>query len=201
MNPVFEPKYISLEYIFEKIYYFFVHILDPFSHPTIFGTVLKVVLAVFSMFFIFIITYSFVRILEVRKKEHEYWHHEIEEYRRKRAQEEMLKAQKAGSVNQRWDIVLQYLFSSSPSDWKLAILEADGMLDGLMNQLGFKGKDLGEKLKSADREKFKNLSIAWEAHIVRNKVAHEGQDFNLSHHEAKRIVALYEQIFKEYGFI
>jgi hypothetical protein len=96
---------------------------------------------------------------------------------------------------------LQYLFSANEGDWKLAIIEADSMLEELMEQLGFKGENLGEKLKSADQEKFKNLSVAWEVHIVRNRIAHEGSEFQLSQHEAKRVIALYESIFRDYGFI
>ena len=86
-------------------------------------------------------------------------------------------------------------------EWKLVIIEADSMFEELMNQLGFQGESLGEKLKSATQENFKGLSAAWEAHTVRNRIAHEGINFELSEREAKRVVALYEDIFRAYGFI
>ncbi len=75
------------------------------------------------------------------------------------------------------------------------------MLDQLLVQLGFKGESLGDKLKAATQESFPNLTAAWEVHTVRNRIAHEGLSFELSHHEAKRIIALYEKIFHGYGFI
>ena len=75
------------------------------------------------------------------------------------------------------------------------------MLDSLMTQLGFKGESLGEKLKSADRDKFRSLTSAWEVHTLRNRIAHEGLSFTISHYEAKRVIALYEQIFREFGYI
>ena len=62
-------------------------------------------------------------------------------------------------------------------------------------------ENLGEKLKSANQDTFRSLSAAWEVHIIRNKIAHEGQEFELSQHEAKRVITLYEQIFREFGFI
>ena len=96
---------------------------------------------------------------------------------------------------------MAYLFSQHASDWKLAVIEADSMLENLMGQLGFAGENLGDKLKSATQESFKRLSSAWEAHAVRNRIAHEGASFELSQHEAKRVIALYEQIFREYGYI
>ena len=75
------------------------------------------------------------------------------------------------------------------------------MLEALMDQLGFKGVNLGEKLKGATQESFHGLSSAWEVHNIRNKIAHEGAFFQLSQHEAKRVIASYEQIFHAYGFI
>ena len=59
----------------------------------------------------------------------------------------------------------------------------------------------GDKLKEANQANFRNLSSAWEVHNIRNKIAHEGSSFGLSLHEAKRVIALYEQIFQEFGFI
>ena len=58
-----------------------------------------------------------------------------------------------------------------------------------------------EKLKMANQDNFPSLTNAWEVHTIRNKIAHEGLSFELSQHEAKRIIALYEQIFRQYGFI
>ena len=75
------------------------------------------------------------------------------------------------------------------------------MLEILLDQLGFKGESLGDKLKSANQENFPYLTIAWEVHTVRNRIAHEGLSFEISHHEAKRLIALYEQIFHSFGFI
>jgi hypothetical protein len=201
-NPLFEPKFINFEYFFGKIYDFFYVLFNPNYHIPYLGTAVKLVLALLSIFFIFIITYSFIRLLEIRKKEHEHFKHEIEEYAHKHAQIEKEKWEKGGgSENKKWGNVLRYLFSVNPGDWKLAIIEADLMLEELMEQLGFKGENLGEKLKSADQERFRSLSTAWEVHIIRNKIAHEGVGFELSQHEAKRVIALYEQIFREFGFI
>ena len=193
---------IDFGHIFGKIYSFFYNFFNPSYHIPYLGTGFNILLAVLSIFFIFIICYTFIRLLEIRKKEHEHLHHEIEEYAHKHAQLEKEKQEKIGNfTNKKWTNVLQYTLSENPGDWKLAIIEADSILEELMDQIGFKGDNLGEKLKSADQDKFKNLSSAWEVHLIRNKIAHEGSDFELSQREAKRVVALYEQIFQNYGFI
>lgn len=165
-------------------------------------TIVKTIIIFFALFFLVIICYTTVRMFEIRKKEHDHLHHEIHEYAHNKAeQEKRLHEQVGGSKNERWGITLNYLFSQHASDWKLAIIEADSMLEELMGELGFKGESLGEKLKSANQENFPNLTIAWEIHTIRNRIAHEGLAFEFSQHEAKRVIALYEQIFHAYGYI
>lgn len=196
----FQVKYFDPSYLFEKIYNFF-HTVTPyfFKGENIDG--LKFVLSLFSLFFMIIISYTTIRILEIRKKEHEHLKEEIEEYAHHQAEREKKKQESGQPKNERWSRVLTHVFSPNPSDWKLAIIEADTMLEDLLTQLDFKGETIGDKLKSADREKFKSLTTAWEVHTVRNRIAHEGLDFVILQPEAKRIIALYEQIFRQYGFI
>jgi len=87
------------------------------------------------------------------------------------------------------------------SDWRLAIIEADNILDEMVTRIGYKGDNLGEKLKSVEPSDFNTLQEAWEAHKVRNKIAHEGLNFRMDHREAKRVVAQFEKVFKEFEFI
>lgn len=155
-----------------------------------------------ALFFITLISYCAVRMFEIRNKEKKHLRHEIAEYAYHQAErEQKLREGEGGSKNERWKKTLSYLFSQHSSDWKLAVIEADAMLESLMDQLGFKGVNLGDKLKGATQEKFHGLSSAWEVHTIRNRITHEGASFELSQHEAKRVIALYEQIFREFGYI
>lgn len=196
-------KYLDPAYLFNNGYAFF-HDLFSFIVGA-WGDILTFYyFAVFFLatFFLFIIFYCIIRLFEIRKKEHEHVHHEIHEYAHYMAEKEKkAQAGESGSSNPRWMETLTYLFSNNEGDWKLAIIEADSMLDSLMEQLGFKGESLGEKLKSADQGNFRNLTTAWEVHTIRNRIAHEGSAYVISQHEAKRIIALYEKIFREYGYI
>ena len=202
-DSVIGSKWFNPDYLFSSGYtyikQFFIYLgSDHAELISIFNTALFF----FSLFFIIIIFYSFIRLLEIRKKEHAHLLHEMKEY--KHHQTELQKKEKERediSRNPRWVKTIGHLFSQHEGDWKLAIMEADNILDDLMTDLGFKGETLGEKLKSANQENFKGLTAAWEAHTVRNRIAHEGVHFELSQHEAKRIVALYEGIFRQYGFI
>jgi hypothetical protein len=162
----------------------------------------KTLIFLLGAFFLTIICYSAIRLFEIRAKEKKHLAHEIEEYAHNKTKyEKHLHEEAGGSKNEHWGNVLSHLFSQHASDWKLAIIEADTMLEGLLDQLGFKGESLGDKLKSANQESFPNLTSAWEVHTIRNRIAHEGLAFELSQHEAKRVIALYEQIFHGYGYI
>lgn len=196
-------QYFNPAYLFDKGYTFFSDLFS-FSVSVKDDAINIYYFIVFALatFFLFIIFYCIIRLFEIRKKEHEHVHHEIAEYAHHMAERERkAKAGENGSTNPRWMATLHYLFSSNAGDWKLAIIEADAMLEALMEQLGFRGETLGEKLKTADQGNFRNLTTAWEVHTIRNRIAHEGLSFEFSQHEAKRVIALYERIFREYGYI
>ncbi len=194
-------KYFNPVYLFDQGSSFFQHLFAiVFSNQV--KSIFYLLLFLLSTFFLAVMSYSVIRVFEIRKKEKKHLEGEIDEYAHHQAERDKRKqAGVEGSKNERWMTTLTYLFSQSSSDWKLAIIEADAMLDALMGQLGFKGENLGEKLKGATQDKFRNLTSAWEVHTVRNRIAHEGLSYEISQHEAKRVIALYEKIFREFGYI
>jgi hypothetical protein len=101
----------------------------------------------------------------------------------------------------RWEKVTVLIRSGNESDWRLAIIEADTMLDQFLSQLGYPGSSIGEKLKLCTRANFPTLDDAWTAHKVRNQIAHSGSDFHISQRQALHIYYLYERIFREGRFI
>ncbi len=103
--------------------------------------------------------------------------------------------------NERWEKINEHASSENPNDWRLAIIEADVLLDELVVRIGYQGATLGERLKQAVRGDFKSVDKAWEAHKVRNKIAHEGSDFILTQRETKRIIDLYASVFDEFKSI
>jgi len=104
-------------------------------------------------------------------------------------------------VNVRWNKIAEHVQSENPSDWRLAIIEADIILDELLTKIGYQGDSLGDKLKSVARGDLKNLDQAWEAHKVRNQIAHEGGDFILTQKEANRVIGMYTVVFQELKYL
>lgn len=103
--------------------------------------------------------------------------------------------------NPKWQKVLEHVNSPNASDWRLAILEADIMLDEMLDKMGYHGATIGDKLKTIEQSDFTTLQEAWEAHKVRNSIAHEGSDFSINKPEAERVIKLFQKVFEEFKYI
>ncbi|MEK7098303.1 MAG: hypothetical protein AAB908_00215 [Patescibacteria group bacterium] len=101
----------------------------------------------------------------------------------------------------RWNRILEHAQSEDEHKWRLAILECDIMLNELLDLQGFKGETIAEKMKQVSRTRFNSIDDAWEAHKVRNKVAHEGVEYHISERDKNHVINLYQRVFKEFGFI
>jgi hypothetical protein len=120
-NPLLENSFLGSkifnpEYLFNQGSEFLKYIITKQTLEVIY-----VLLSIFAIFFIAVIVYTTIRMFEIRKKEHTYLHHEIEEYAHHQALKE--KKQREGGVfkNEKWRKVLEYLFSTNENDWKLAL--------------------------------------------------------------------------------
>jgi hypothetical protein len=76
-----------------------------------------------------------------------------------------------------------------------AIMDADKILDYVLTRHGFHGS-LGEKLKSA-AHKFSDLNGVWNAHKLRNKLAHELEEADEK--EVKRALKQFRRALKDLG--
>jgi hypothetical protein len=91
-------------------------------------------------------------------------------------------------------IIEGYMSSQSEALWRIGILEADNLLLEVLTEKGYQGEGVGEKLKGAS---FKTIDLAWDAHKIRNRIAHEGSDFELTEREARRAFTLFESVFRD----
>lgn len=150
---------------------------------------LKILAAILGIFFLAGIIYSLIR-----KKE-------IEHAESKRYEGYFITHVPETPKNVRWEKVEKLFASPNESDWRLGIIEADAMLDELVISLGYPGSNLGERLKGIERGDFPTLNEAWEAHKVRNRIAHEGMQFHMTEREARQTKLNYETVFRDANYI
>ena len=79
----------------------------------------------------------------------------------------------------------------------LAVIDADKLLDEALKKRSYKGKTVGERLVSAQRDLSDNDSV-WYAHKLRNRLVHE-PTVRLRKTEAKNALAGFRQGLKDLG--
>ncbi len=103
--------------------------------------------------------------------------------------------------NERWEHILALSASAEEGDWRRAIIEADIMLGNLLTDKGYIGNTIGDQLKQANPLQFTTLDIAWQAHKVRNDIAHGGESFHLTERDTRATISFYARVFEEFGII
>jgi hypothetical protein len=151
-------------------------------------TIVMVVGVIFTLILLGGIVYVTIRTNQVRAKEN------------KKLKQAIPKAMQP-LRNERWEKIQEHVHSDNPNDWRLAIIEADILLDELVSNIGYTGDTLGDKLKQVVRGDMETLENAWQAHKVRNQIAHTGSDFILTKREAQRVIDLYASVFNEFKAI
>ena len=185
----------NVEYFFRLLYEWIYGPHAVFNYAEFQATVAHIWLWIIYISYILsfvallVIVYLTVKLFELRKREEVFYSTPI-------APPEAL-----GGDNPRWLHIQSLAESSSASQWREAIIEADIMLDDILTRDGYVGAGVGEKLKAAEPENFDTLQDAWEAHKVRNQIAHEGSGFNLSESIVRRTIARYESVFREFKAI
>jgi hypothetical protein len=152
----------------------------------------SVIAFILSALFIYGIIYSYLRMNQLSDIEAE--NHALTE----KAWKEL---HGGNQENRRWSEIQKHLYSGTPNDWKLAIIESDIILGEILHKAGYAGQTIGDQLKSASASNFVTLQDAWDAHRIRNRIAHEGSDFVLTQLSAKEAVIKYKRVFKEFGVI
>ncbi len=85
----------------------------------------------------------------------------------------------------------------SRATWPLAIIDADKLLDEALRKSHVRGKTMGERLVTVQRELSNNDGV-WYAHKLRNKLVHEQYD-NLKEHDVKEALIGFRQALKDLG--
>ena len=99
-----------------------------------------------------------------------------------------------------WQDIRELTASANASDWNMAILRADAQLDELLNNLGYEGDTIAERLKIVDPTKLKSMDRVWSAHRLRNAIAHDPLQ-QYTREMIMHALDSYQLAFKELGFL
>lgn len=83
--------------------------------------------------------------------------------------------------------------------YKMAIIEADKLLDSVFKQMGTPGSTMAERLRFLIY-KYPKLKSVWEAHSIRNNISHDS-DYVLYKSSAKKALSIYKSALKELNIL
>ena len=104
------------------------------------------------------------------------------------------------SVAKKWQKIQQRLETANEGEYKLAVIEIDGMLSDILLRMGFKGETLGDRLEIVTSAIIPNLQDLIQAHQVRNNVVHD-PDYKLTLQEAQKTLEIYQVAFTNLDLI
>lgn len=193
---LFDPNFLNLQFFFNLVLVFFKWLsslggLVSSEGILIDRELLEKVFLSLTAVLLFGVFYSIVKLRALRRREGEHL---------SSLHIAALETSDISERNYQWEKILDLLDSFNESDWRVAIIKADTMLETMLDTLGYYGDTVGDRLKKVEESDFLTLSSAWEAHKVRNRITHEG-GFVLTKREARRVIDLYKEVFEEFHFI
>lgn len=105
----------------------------------------------------------------------------------------------AAEIQIGWRSIELLIQSQNPSDWNMAVLRADALLDDTLKDAGYDGATMADRLKIVDPNQLPSLDRVWSSHRLRNAIAHNPTD----QHTRETIVSAinsYRQAFRDLGF-
>ncbi len=95
-----------------------------------------------------------------------------------------------------WNKITVRLDTGLESEYKLAVIEADSMLDDILKRMGYAGETLKERLNNLTSATLPNIEEIKATHQVRNNIVHD-PDYRLSLDDARAALTVFEQALKD----
>ncbi len=97
-------------------------------------------------------------------------------------------------VQKKWEEIEKLIREDQEAMWRVAVIEADNLLDYVLKGMIMPGETMGQRLKSACY-KYQKLRQVWGAHKLRNTIVHESA-YKLKKSEAKRAIRSFHSALK-----
>lgn len=95
----------------------------------------------------------------------------------------------------KWKVLQKLL--AKPESWATAVIQADNLLDEALKKSRYKGKTMGERLVSAQRNLSDNDRV-WFGHKLRNRIVHE-VDVKMKEKDVKQALVGIRQALRDLG--
>ena len=103
-------------------------------------------------------------------------------------------------VSGEWVGIRKFAESQNPSEWNMAILQADALLDDVLQHMGHEGNTVKERLDLVDPTQLPSYDRVLSAHRLRNMIAHDPM-IQHTKETINHALASYELAFREFGVL
>lgn len=100
----------------------------------------------------------------------------------------------AKTITRQWNKVLSRLETGAESEYKLAVIEADDLLDASLKKMGYTGNILEERLGKLTSATLPNIEQLYEVHRLRDNIVHD-PDYRFTLDEVKKAMDVYNKAF------
>jgi len=104
-------------------------------------------------------------------------------------------------MQKRWEKIKKRLDAKNASQYKVAIIEADAIVEEILDGIGYKGANMNEKLEQVGEGHLDDhLESLKGVHLIRNRIVHEA-DFEIDEEMAVAVLGVYESFLKYLEFL
>ena len=104
------------------------------------------------------------------------------------------------SMKSQWSAIEKRLRSGNVSEYKVAILEADKIIEKILGDIGYNGhSDMKQKIEHLNVMQPEDAAALDEVHKIRNRIVFE-QDFQLDLDETKKYLEVYKNYLKKFDY-
>ena len=96
------------------------------------------------------------------------------------------------ATRKKWEEIIRRVETQGPPGYSISIIEADVLLEHTLGRIGIAGRNIAERLRSLAPDELPNVNAVWEAHALRNRIAHE-PNFVPSREETAKALAAYKE--------
>ncbi|MDD5083467.1 MAG: hypothetical protein PHT88_00830 [Candidatus Moranbacteria bacterium] len=103
-------------------------------------------------------------------------------------------------MNKKWAKLNERLESGNVSEYKVAILEADNVVEGILKDIGYdSGADMAQKIDQLEMMQPDDAAKLKEVHQIRNRIVFE-QDFHIDLGQAKQSLEIYKDFLRKFDY-
>jgi hypothetical protein len=103
-------------------------------------------------------------------------------------------------ITKSWLKIMSRLNANLESEFKLALIEADDVLDKALKAQGFQGETMGDRLKQITPDILVNVEEIKEAHKIRNDIVHD-PDYHLTRVVVQKALDCYEETLRNFNLL